>query len=516
MMLSMLLIIGAMQQFSFAGNKIIAPDPTRSNPKEIQDGFLGPDQDICRADTVLLAAPLAFNYLWSTGEGSRTIKVSPNADTDYWVTITNLQGLTQRDTVSVSVKPLPNITVSPATTQLLPGEAVLLTASGGVSYLWPTGTQGNNYFATPSLPENTYWVEGTGVNGCKMRAEANVYVNYSTNPEFEYTPVCLGDATIFEAKIQTNDTILSISWDLDGDLMFDDGTGTTQEYFYETPGERLVGIRVVTKHSITPHTKYLPVIVGDFPNVNFSFSASCAQNLIQFDDASSVFAGSIDSWQWNFGNGQTSDLENPTTTFQQPGLYTISLEVTSSIGCKETFSRQYNAETPPAIDISYQNGNSYDESVPYQMFRNDTLKLRAVGIFDSVFWNNGKENSVSYNITRGGTYSVTGYRNGCRQTKSFVVQQSEQPYDPDFKIQNILTPNGDGYNDIWEISILKNIRPAKVSVFTRAGIPVLETPSYQNDWDGSYRGNPLPEGSYFYMIEGARGEVFKGTITLLR
>lgn len=515
MMLSMLLIIGTMQQMSYAGNYIITPDPTRSNPKEIQNGFLGPDQNICRTDTALLAAPLAFDYLWNTGQTSRTIKVIPNVDTDYWVTITNLQGLTQRDTVRVFVKPLPNITVSPVNTQLLPGEAVLLNASGGVSYLWFNGSQGNSYFATPFLPENTYWVEGTGANGCKMRAEAMVYVNYTTNPAFEYTPVCLGDSTLFNAKIETNDTIVSISWDLDGDLMFDDGVGISRKYLYETPGERLVGIRVVTKHSLTPHTKYLPVLVGDYPNVNFNFSASCAQNPIQFTDRSTVFAGSISSWEWNFGNGQTSQLKNPTTSFQQPGAYTISLEVTSSIGCKETFSRQYNAVAPPAIDINFQDGSPYNEDVPYEMFRNDTLKLRAVGIFDSVIWNNQIKN-VNYNIIRGGTYSVAGYRNGCSRIKSFVVLQSEFPYDPNFKIQNILTPNGDGYNDLWEISILNSIRPAKVTIYSRAGLSVFETSSYQNNWNGTYRGNPLPEGSYFYVIEGAGGEVFKGTITLLR
>jgi len=515
MMLSILLIICMMQQLSFAGNFIKTPDPMRSGPKEILDGFLGPDQNICLSDTALIVAPLAFDYFWSNGQTTRSIKVSPNVDTDYWVTITNLQGLTQRDTIRVFVKPIPNITVSPASTQLLPGEAVLLTASGGASYLWFNGSQGNSYFATPFLPENTYWVEGAGTNGCTMRAEVKVYVNYTTNPAFEYAPVCLGDSTLFNAKIETNDTILSISWDLDGDLMFDDGIGTTQKYLYETPGERLAGIRVVTKHSITPHTKYLPVIVGDFPNVNFDFSASCAQNPIQFTDRSTVFAGSINAWEWNFGNGQTSQLKNPTTSFQQPGAYSVSLEVTSSIGCKETYIRQYNAVAPPAIDISFQNGNPYNEDVPYEIFRNDTLKLRAVGIFDSVIWNNQIKN-VNYNITRGGTYTVAGYRNGCSRTKSFIVQQSEYPYDPNFKIQNILTPNGDGYNDLWEISILNSIRPARVTIYTRAGLSVLETSSYQNNWNGTYRGNPLPEGSYFYVIEGAGGEVFKGTITLLR
>ena len=64
--------------------------------------------------------------------------------------------------------------------------------------------------------------------------------------------------------------------------------------------------------------------------------------------------------------------------------------------------------------------------------------------------------------------------------------------------------------------MLNALRPAKVRIYTRSGLTVLDTGDYQNDWKGQYNNNPLPEGSYFYIIEGVGGEVFKGTITLMR
>lgn len=486
-----------------------------TNPKQTLTGFLGPDREICFGDTLTLEAPLAFSYLWSTGQTSRFIQVTPSSSLDYWVTITNLQGQTERDTVGVIVKPLPNIVVSPTTTNLLPGEAVLLTASGGNSYLWSNGVQDNKIFVEPSLPVNNYWVEGTASNGCKKRAEAVVFVEYTTHTGFVFSKACLGDTTFFEANIQTNDTIISVEWDLDGDLMFDDASGNETSYVYDTPGERLAGIKVMTKHSATAHIGYYPVKVGTQAFVDFSYSGACRNTDIAFEDLSFTETGQIVAWNWDFGNGETSDKQNPTTSYNQNGLFTSTLEVQTDFGCVSSLSRNINVLNPPQVNLAFQDGSPFNPSLTYSMYRNDTLKLMVSGIYDSVLWNNQIWNT-KINITRGGMQSVSVFRQGCSNTLTFMVDKSELAYDPDFKIQNILTPNGDGYNDTWEISILNSIRPAKVTVYTRAGLTVFESTNYQNNWAGTYNSNPLPEGSYFYVIEGNGDVVIKGTITLIR
>lgn len=234
-----------------------------------------------------------------------------------------------------------------------------------------------------------------------------------------------------------------------------------------------------------------------------------------FTDVSLTETGQIISWNWDFGNGSTSDVKNPSTSFGQNGLYTITLEVQTDYGCIANISRNINVLNPPQVSVAFQDGSVFNPSVTHSMYRNDTLKLMAIGIYDSVLWNNQiKSNQV--NITRGGLQTVTVFRNGCANTLTFMVDKSELAYDPDFKIQNILTPNGDGYNDTWEISILNSIRPAKVTVYSRAGLTVFESTNYQNNWNGVYNNNPLPEGSYFYVIEGSGDVVIKGTITLIR
>lgn len=479
------------------------------------DGFLGPDVAICAGDTLRIEAPLGISYLWSTGQTTRFIDVMPVVSTDYWVRMINLQGLEQRDTLAVTVHPKPTVAIQPAISTLLPGEAVLLTASGASAYTWSDGSTGPQFFAAPALPENLYTVTGSNIHGCSASAQATVFVNYTTQAAFANTNTCIGDTTFFTSKILTNDTIQLIEWDLDHDLMFDDGIGEQVFYHFQEAGEWLVGLRVTTKYAPQPHVVYQPVVVGDVPVVEIDFLSSCIATPIQFEGHAFAAFGSIESWNWDFDNGQTASTQNPIATFGQAGQYNIQLEVTTTAACKAVATKTFTTSARPALSISFGDGTPI-EQLPLVLFKNDTITLKANGIFDSVIWNRQVKN-VLFKVTRAGTYSAVSYRDGCSSNSlSIGVTQSEFPYDPSLKIPNFLTPNGDGYNDVWELPMLNSLRPAKVTIYSRAGLQVMQSTDYQNDWKGQYNNNPLPEGSYFYVVEGSGGEVFKGTITLLR
>jgi gliding motility-associated-like protein len=84
---------------------------------------------------------------------------------------------------------------------------------------------------------------------------------------------------------------------------------------------------------------------------------------------------------------------------------------------------------------------------------------------------------------------------------------------------NILTPNNDGKNDIWVIKNIDVYPNNEVKVFDKAGRTVYQKKSYANSqgWDGRIDGNPLTEGSYFYIIDFGSGKrVLKGFITILQ
>lgn len=83
---------------------------------------------------------------------------------------------------------------------------------------------------------------------------------------------------------------------------------------------------------------------------------------------------------------------------------------------------------------------------------------------------------------------------------------------------NILTPNGDGVNDVWVIKDLEKFPENEVTVFDRSGRTVFYTKNYQNDWTGYLSGKLLTEGTYYYVIKlkrNAKFEIVKGFITIL-
>ncbi len=88
--------------------------------------------------------------------------------------------------------------------------------------------------------------------------------------------------------------------------------------------------------------------------------------------------------------------------------------------------------------------------------------------------------------------------NGCIDTTTAII--TVLPDLTDLIIPNLFTPNGDGFNDLWFVENIDAYTANEVTVFNIYGQVVYEASPYINDWDGSYSGNILPDGTYFYII----------------
>ena len=104
--------------------------------------------------------------------------------------------------------------------------------------------------------------------------------------------------------------------------------------------------------------------------------------------------------------------------------------------------------------------------------------------------------------------------NGCQDTDDVTVFVNE-----DYLVEatNTLTPNGDGKNDFWYIINIETYPDVEVLIFDRWGTEVYASKAYNNDWDGTYKDNKLPEGTYYYVIrfEGS-DRLYKGAVNILR
>lgn len=84
-------------------------------------------------------------------------------------------------------------------------------------------------------------------------------------------------------------------------------------------------------------------------------------------------------------------------------------------------------------------------------------------------------------------------------------------------VSNLLTPNGDGKNDTWVIQNIEKYPESIVMVIDITGRLLLKSKNYSGNWDGTFNGKPLNQGTYYYRIQLSPGiRELRGFITLLR
>jgi gliding motility-associated-like protein len=101
---------------------------------------------------------------------------------------------------------------------------------------------------------------------------------------------------------------------------------------------------------------------------------------------------------------------------------------------------------------------------------------------------------------------------GCESTDDVFVKMLKAP-----AIPNTFSPNGDGVHDRWDIAYLESYPGATVQVFNRYGQLVFESKGYTKPWDGTYKGKPLPIGTYYYLIDPKNGRnKMSGFVDIIR
>lgn len=78
------------------------------------------------------------------------------------------------------------------------------------------------------------------------------------------------------------------------------------------------------------------------------------------------------------------------------------------------------------------------------------------------------------------------------------------------------TPNGDGDNDHFYIGNLEKYPDNNLKIYNRYGKLIYSATNYDNTWDGSYLGNKIPTGTYFYILDDGKSRKYNGTVTILR
>jgi gliding motility-associated-like protein len=172
-------------------------------------------------------------------------------------------------------------------------------------------------------------------------------------------------------------------WDWNfGDSNSTSNTSTNQapSHLYSGAGLYDVSLSITTTEGCVTDTILTDYIeVFPLPSANFELDPELINLLnaeINFTDLSN---GNLDSWNWNFGDGENSTLQNPEHLYQDTGTYTINLLVTTIHGCTDETQRQLivepdfmfyvpNAFTPNSDDRN-DNFRGYGEGVNWDTYQ---------------------------------------------------------------------------------------------------------------------------------------------------
>jgi len=270
----------------------------------------------CVGVSATLTATGGTTYEWSTGETTNPIIVNPASSTTYTVTGTTA-GCSNTAISSVTVNPSLNVVVNSDT--ICDGEHSTLTATGGTTYLWNTGSTSNPLTVSPNST-TIYTVTGTSL-GCTGTAVSTVTVNPNPQPSITSTNSICG---------RNDGTANALP---SGLLYLWSNNSTSQNLTDLHPGTYTLTV-TDTNGCFTSTNVTIQDIMG--PVANFSANPLY---LILYEDPLCTFIdnsyGAI-SWDWNFGDGTTGTGQNVSHEYLNVGFYTVVLAVQDANQCKDS------------------------------------------------------------------------------------------------------------------------------------------------------------------------------------
>lgn len=412
------------------------------------------------------ATPLAATaYLWSTGATTPTITVSQPGT--YTVTTTFADGQHSSARKVVTAIPTPLVRID-GDSVLCPNGTLSLTAvaAGALTYSWSTGA---TTAALSITQPGTYTVTASYGAGCAVTATKTVRALSARITGLAQLCSPQGSSTILTAVAL-------------GATAFRWNTGaTTATLTVQQPGTYSVvaafpsGCTITAVQAVTVPQA---IIQGD--------SLLCPGKSLQL----SATAPTATGYLWSTG------ATTPTVTVTQPG--TLSVVVTYPAGC--TSRTQIRVRAAPSLPTFTLGPDTVACEGQAVLLRGPAP---AAGLIYR--WSDGSS-GPALTVRRPGTYSLS-IKSECEARTA----QRTISYTSCLTIPNIITPNGDKYNELFAIQGLAEATWS-LELFNRWGQRVYQTSSYKNEW-----GTDAFPGLYYYILQRANPSLtHKGWLEVVR
>lgn len=370
------------------------------------------DTTVCSGATIFLggAAVAGVTYQWSPATGLNDPNIAnpeviltyngPANDTTYTYYLTIAQGAhcSNLDSVSITVRRKPVVTVDPVAAQICLGTSTVLTANGADTYTWtPAATlnssTSNIVIATPTNT-TTYTVTGFLANGCSSEQAVAVTVFDSPVANFDVTPlkICAGQS-ITVTNQSTNATEYEWIWHDGSSSSFTNG-----QHIYTAAG--MYDVSLVTRRvdvsgfvCADTMTKQIEVVNKIAAQITVSPGSKCAPYTLQAN-AGDVTGASLVEWVVYDSSAAPGEFQatgpSASHVYNKAGSYAVRLVVHSAAGCTDTAFYQFKVAGTPVttfdpqlikicgqdttITFTAQTVSDGDDAINYKWFVNDNLE----------------------------------------------------------------------------------------------------------------------------------------------
>lgn len=368
------------------------------------------------------------------------------------------------------------------------------------NWKWGDGTTTTSSDSVHSyLSEGVYVVKYIASSnfGCIDSVSKTYVVRGKVVPNFGKVGVCAPDSiTFFDSATFTTSPISSYSWNFPGGVNL---SGKTVRHWNKPTGPiNVTMIATNNEGCIDSITKSFSFT--QYPVINWLLNGSMP---FCIGDSISVKADGGLQMLWLSDNDT-----NRTKNLKSAGYYKV--KASNSLQCYSvdsflvvlfpTPNIRVNSDTTiyrgTSAVLSAKGGIAY-KWLPFKYLSDSTSANVICSAVDSI------------------QYQLKGTTaNGCSQTRTVTVRVVDKPV---IRIPNLITPNGDGENDFWVVSELRDLDKYDVTIANYAGKVVFTTSNYKNNWNATQDGKLLPEGVYYYLMKNRRtSEEFKGFIQVIR
>ncbi|AEA44864.1 PKD domain-containing protein [Fluviicola taffensis] len=389
-------------------------------------------------------------------------------------------------TTIVTVHPLPQIDFTSLDSVCVNQGFIFNNLSSGIASIsWDFGDGTTSTLTNPTHSYSSggfYTVTLSGISqtyGCTTQTSKTIKVNQGPTSQFTLGP----NAGCVDLTVQMTNTsagITSQAWN------FGDGNSSIQTnptHTFTTPGSYAVQL-IVLDNIGCPDTATQVVTVYPLPTVDFTSTPidPCIQpTVINFTNQSANAAGYL----WNFGNGLSSTLTSPSSTYQQVGDYTVSLVATSIHGCVDSIQKTVS---------SYQLASASFVIPSDSLCVGEEIQLLVNSQFaNSISWEMGDGtiltgNSINYSYGSSGNYNIVliAYGDGgCNDTVATNSSITVLPQPTaNFSYSNVEGP--EPLSGIVAFTNLSSLADSYSWSFGNGNYSAEENPTEHYDSDGQF------------------------------